>query len=117
MATGPDIRERIRLLAMLLALTAGSLHIADLWIITLSRDSLQEAGRGVLFILLALGLMGTRRLSLVLTAMLCLTALPSLVAVEHPVSLADWIEVATLVIVVGLLLSYPDKTPQAEDAL
>lgn len=117
MGRGSDLRERMRMLAMLMALAAGSLHIADLWIVTLSRDSLQEAGRGVLFILLALGLMGTRRLSLALTAILCLTSLPGLLAVDHPVSPADWIEVAMLVLVVGLLLSLPDKNIQTEEAL
>ena len=47
----------------------------------LGEDSLLSAGRGAIFFLLALGLMGTRRLSVVLTALLYGAAATRLVSV------------------------------------
>ena len=76
-------KERLRLLAMILALVVGGLLITELWTQPLSRASLTTAGRGVLFVLLALGLMGTRRLSMVLTALLCSVSLTDLLSVDH----------------------------------
>ena len=76
-------RERLRLLAMLLAVSIGVLLIADLWRLPLTQESLATAGRGVVFILLALGLMGSRRLSVVLTALLCSVSLLDLLTVNH----------------------------------
>ena len=98
-------RERLRLLAMILALVIGGLLIAQLWTQPLSQDSLTTAGRGVLFVLLALGLMGTRRLSVVLTTMLCSVSLTDLLSVDHTLHISDALEVLTLLLCAGLLLT------------
>ena len=98
-------RERLRLLAMILALVIGGLLIAQLWTQSLSQDSLTTAGRGVLFVLLALGLMGTRRLSLVLTALLCSVSLPDLLSVDHTLNISDALEMLALLLCAGLLLT------------
>lgn len=98
-------RERLRLLAMLLALSIGILLVADLWSQSLSQESLATAGRGVVFILLALGLMGTRRLSVALTALLCGISLLDLLTVNHTLRLVDVLEIPTLLICAGLLLA------------
>ena len=99
------IRERLRLLAMLLALSIGVLLVADLWSQSLSQESIATAGRGVIFILLALGLMGTHRLSLALTALLCGISLLDLLTVNHTLRLVDVLEIPTLLICAGLLLA------------
>ena len=99
------IRERLRLLAMLLALSIGVLLVADLWSQSLSQESIATAGRGVVFILLALGLMGTRRLSVALTALLCGVSLLDLLTVNHTLRLVDILEIPTLLICAGLLLA------------
>ena len=99
------IRERLRLLAMLLALSIGVLLVADLWSQSLSQESIATAGRGVIFILLALGLMGTRRLSVALTALLCGISLLDLLTVNHTLRLVDVLEIPTLLICAGLLLA------------
>ena len=98
-------RERLRLLAMILALVIGGLLIAQLWTQPLSQDSLATAGRGVLFVLLALGLMGTRRLSVVLTTVLCSVSLTDLLSVDHTLHISDTLEMLTLLLCVGLLLT------------
>ena len=100
-------RERLRLLAMILALVIGGLLIAQLWTQPLSQHSLTKAGRGVLFVLLALGLMGTRRLSVVLTAVLCSVSLSALLSVDHTLHISDALEVLTLLLCAGLLLTSP----------
>ena len=97
-------RERLRLLAMILALVIGGLLIAQLWTQPLSQDSLTTAGRGVLFVLLALGLMGTRRLSVVLTALLCSVSLPGLLSVDRTLQISNALELLTLLLCGGLLL-------------
>ena len=97
-------RERLRLLAMILALVIGGLLIAQLWTQPLSQTSLTTAGRGVLFVLLALGLMGTRRLSLVLTALLCSVSLTDLLSIDHTLHISDALEVMILLLCAGLLL-------------
>ena len=84
MSSAPSqTRERLRLLAMILALVIGGLLIAQLWTQPLSQDSFTAAGRGVLFLLLALGLMGTRRPSIMLTTVLCSVSLTDLLSVNH----------------------------------
>jgi hypothetical protein len=98
-------RESLRLLAMLLALSIGVLLVADLWRQSLSQESLATAGRGVIFVLLALGLMGTRRLSVALTALLCGVSLLDLLTVNHTLRLVDVLEIPTLLICAGLLLA------------
>lgn len=68
---------------MMLALVIGDLLIAQLWTQPMALDSLTTAGRGVLFVLLALGLMGTRRPSMVPTTVLCSVSLTYLLSVDH----------------------------------
>ena len=103
--TPSKIREWLRLLAMIFALIIGGLLIAQLWTQPLSQTSLATAGRGVLFVLLALGLMGTRRLSVVLTAVLCSVSLPDLLSVDHTLQISDALEMLTLLLCAGLLLT------------
>ena len=61
--------------ATLLACFAGMLSIANLWLLPLTEGSLLAAGRGVVLLLLAIGLMGTSRLSLFLTLIVALSGL------------------------------------------
>ena len=61
--------------ATLLACLAGMLSIANLWLLPLTEGSLLAAGRGVVLLLLAIGLMGTSRLSLFLTLIVALGGL------------------------------------------
>ena len=61
--------------ATLLATLAGCLAIANLWLLPLTEYTLLAAGRGVIFLLLAIGLMGTARLSLFLALLVALTGL------------------------------------------
>ena len=107
-------RERLRLLTMILALIIGGLLIAQLWTQPLSQASLTTAGRGVLFVLLALGLMGTRRLSVVLTALLCSVSIPGLLAVNHTPLISDALAMLTLLLCAGLLLSSA-RAPSKQD--
>ena len=110
----PQLLEKGRLTAMLLALSIGILLIAELWRAPLTEALLAEAGRGVIFILLALGLMGTQRLSLILTALLCASTLPDLLAVNSIFKLSLWLEFLTLVLCMGLLLT-PTQTLAGEN--
>ena len=98
-------QEHARLFAMLLALTTGVLLISDLWEQTLTQDAMASAGRGVIFILLALGLMGTRRLIVALTALLCVTTAMGLLNVGRAIVLTDWLELMMLIICSGLLFT------------
>ena len=98
-------QEHARLFAMLLALTTGVLLISDLWKQTLTQDAMASAGRGVIFILLALGLMGTRRLSVALTALLCATTAMGLLNVGRAIVLTDWLELMMLIVCSGLLFT------------
>lgn len=102
-------QEHARLVAMLLALTTGVLLISDLWEQTLTQDAMASAGRGVIFILLALGLMGTRRLSVALTAMLCATTAMGLLNVGRTILLTDWLELMMLIVCSGLLFTSPSR--------
>ena len=68
---------KFRLVAVCLAVAIGAGLIGQLWVVSLDILSLSEAARGVLFLLVALGLMGYQRLSLVLSAIICL---PSVLA-------------------------------------
>lgn len=85
-----------RVAATILALVVGGLQIADLWLTPLARESLLAAGRGTVFMLIGLGLMGTARLSLVLVMLLILPTLMS--ALQSPENLpwADIIELGLL---------------------
>ena len=106
--------ERLRLLAMILALVIGGLLIAQLWTQPLSQASMTKAGRGVLFVLLALGLMGTRRLSVVLTAVLCSVSLTDLLSVGHKLHITDVLAALTLLLCAGMLLA-PAHTSLLQD--
>ena len=59
----------------------------------------------LLFVLLALGLMGTRRLSVALTALLCSVSLPGLLSVDRTLQISDALELLTLLLCAGLLLT------------
>ena len=72
-----DMYTKFRLVAVCLAMAIGAGLIGQLWVVSLDILSLSEAARGVLFLLVALGLMGYQRLSLVLSAIICL---PSVLA-------------------------------------
>jgi hypothetical protein len=61
--------------ATVLALATGAGRIATLWLLPPSASALVSAGLGTLFLLLGLGLMGSARLSLILTASLCALSL------------------------------------------
>ena len=111
----PLLREKGRLLAMLLALSIGVLLIAELWQAPLTEALLTEAGRGVIFVLLALGLMGTKRLSVILTALLCASTLPNLLAVHSIFRLSLWLELLTLILCMTLLLA-PAQTRTGEES-
>ena len=101
----PPLKTTLRQLSMLLTLTMGILLIARLWQSDLSAAGLIDAGRGTLFLLLALGLMGTRRLSLILTALLCCAALPPLLLGDSPGRPSDWLALLTLLLCAGLSLA------------
>ena len=77
-----DMYTKLRLVAVCLAVVIGAGLIGQLWVVSLDVLSLYEAARGVLFLLVSLGLMGYQRLSLVLSAIICL---PSVLA--HPLAL------------------------------
>ena len=72
-----DMYTKLRLVAVCLAVAIGAGLIGQLWFVSLDILSLSEAARGVLLLLVALGLMGYQRLSLVLSAIICL---PSVLA-------------------------------------
>ena len=110
----PQVKEQLRLAAMVLALLTGALLITGLWQDTLNENSLLSAGRGAIFTLLALGLMGTRRLSLVLTALLCSAAVTRLVSVGTTTQLTDWLEILILVICISVLLLPTDRRGPGE---
>ena len=70
----------------------------------------------MLFVLLALGLMGTRRPSMVLTMVLCSVSLTDLLSVDHTLHISDVLEVLTLLLCAELLLtpahaSFPQDQP------
>ena len=77
-----DMYTKLRLVAVCLAVVIGAGLIGQLWVVSLDILSLSEAARGVLFLLVSLGLMGYQRLSLVLSAIICL---PSVLT--HPLAL------------------------------
>jgi hypothetical protein len=78
-----DMYTKLRLVAVCFAVAIGTGLIGQLWVVSLDILSLSEAARGVLFLLVALGLMGYQRLSLGLSAIICL---PSVLA--HPLTLS-----------------------------
>jgi hypothetical protein len=91
-----DWSVRSQLLAMLLALAAGVMHIGHLWLAPLAIDTLLDAGRGVILLLIALGLMGSARLSLILACLICAGSLIDLVAMSSTMSPISWVELSLL---------------------
>ena len=100
---------KLRLVAVCFAVAIGDGLIGQLWVVPLNVLSLAEAARGVLFLLVALGLMGYQRLSLVLSAIVCL---PSMMA--HPIILNGNVLVtgqsALLALSLVLLVMHTPKT-------
>ncbi|WP_040481929.1 hypothetical protein [Luminiphilus syltensis] len=94
--------RKARTAATLFALLAGGLHIGALWFEPLATPTLLGAGRGVVFILLFLGLMGTSRLSLVATSLFCCTALIDALSLQF--DLATGVELCLLASVLIALL-------------
>jgi hypothetical protein len=109
----PPVKTALRQFTMLLTLTMGVLLIAGLWQSELSLTGLQDAGRGTLFLLLALGLMGTRRLSLIITGLLCCAALPPLLSGDSPRQMSDWLALLTLMLCAGLSLAPSSRRTNA----
>jgi len=91
------LQQKSRLAAMGAALVVGMLHVSGLWYTTIDPSVLLDAGRGMVFMLLSLGLMGTARLSLVLTVLLALTGLIALVANPSEARLVNWLELFLLI--------------------
>ena len=107
-----NMYKKLRLVAVCLAMAMGVGLIGQLWVVSLDILSLSEAARGVLFLLVALGLMGYQRLSLVLSAIICL---PSLLA--HPLTLGSNVLVigqyALLALSLVLLIMHTQKSSDA----
>ncbi|MDG1066199.1 MAG: hypothetical protein P8O91_08290 [Luminiphilus sp.] len=82
--------------ATALAIFAGCLAVANLWVVPLSGASLLEAGRGVILLLLGIGLMGTARLSLVLTLLVASAGLNIFTAASSISSVMAIIEVCLI---------------------
>ena len=104
-----DMYTKFRLVAVCLAVAIGAGLIGQLWVVSLDILSLSEAARGVLFLLVALGLMGYQRLSLVLSAIFCL---PSVLA--QPLTLGSNVLVtgqyALLALSLVLLVMHTQKS-------
>ena len=102
--------QLLRLLAMLLALIAGAAYVAGLWQEPLAQETLWVAGRGVLLLLLALGLMGTARLSLVLIVLITTPQLLLGLGSEAPAPWAKALETLLLLSASAALIT--SFTPQ-----
>ena len=104
-----DMYTKLRLVAVCLSVAIGAGLIGQLWVVSLDILSLSEAARGVLFLLVALGLMGYQRLSLVLSAIICL---PSVLA--HPLTFGSNVLVtgqyALLALSLVLLVMHTQKS-------
>ena len=104
-----DMNTKLRLVAVCLAVVIGAGLIGQLWVVSLDILSLSEAARGILFLLVALGLMGYQRLSLVLSAIICL---PSVLA--DPLTLGSSVLVtgqyALLALSLVLLIMHTQKS-------
>jgi hypothetical protein len=91
------LQQASRLAAMGAALIVGMLHVSGLWYQAIDPSVLLDAGRGMVFILLSLGLMGTARLSLVLSVLLALTGLVALLSNPSEARLVHWLELFLLI--------------------
>tara|TARA_B100000497_G_C7619416_1_gene372112 strand:+ start:530 stop:865 length:336 start_codon:yes stop_codon:yes gene_type:complete len=72
-----DMVRFLRFITVCLSVAIGTLLIGQLWMVSLDTASLIDAGRGVLFLLVALGLIGEQRLGLALSALICLPTVVS----------------------------------------
>ena len=72
-----DMVRFLRFITVCLSVAIGALLIGQLWMVSLDTASLIDAGRGVLFLLVALGLIGEQRLGLALSALICLPTVVS----------------------------------------
>ena len=103
------MHTELRLIAVCLAVSIGAGLIGQLWIVSLDIPSLYEAARGVLFLLVALGIMGYERLGLVLSAIICRPAV-----LAHPLTLGGNVLVtaqnALLALSLLLLIIHTKKT-------
>ena len=108
-----DMHTKLRLIAVCLTISIGAGLIGQLWIVSLDIPSLYEAARGVLFLLVALGIMGYERLSLVLSAIICL---PSVLA--HPLTLGGNVLVTAqnALFALSLLLLVVNTKKTSDDA-
>ena len=91
------LQQASRLAAMGAALIVGMLHVSGLWYQAIDPSVFLDAGRGMVFILLSLGLMGTARLSLVLSVLLALTGLVALLSNPSEARLVHWLELFLLI--------------------
>ena len=98
---GSSMYSACRSVALCLCLVIGPLLIGQLWVTSLNLISLSEAARGTFFLLVGLGLMGHRRLSLALSALLCL---PAFLGQIHPLELSLIIICQAVLIGLSLIL-------------
>ena len=96
-----------RSIAVCLSVAVGAGLIGQLWVVALHTMSLSEAARGVLFLLVALGLMGHQRLSLILAGLLCLpTVFSQTVTSLDLVSIGQYVLLSLCLI---LLIMHPNN--------
>ena len=105
--------QTLRSVSACLAILLGAALIGRLWLVALDAVSLGGALCGVLFLLLALGLMGQRRLSLVLTAGACIPMIITSVSIND-VSAITLGEVLLFSLCLILLSLYPKHQQRAE---
>ena len=76
----------LRAASACLAILIGAALIGRLWLVALDAVSLGNAAYGLIFLLLALGLMGHQRLSLALTTLACIPAFLS-TSIDNEISI------------------------------
>lgn len=103
--------------ALWLAVVAGTLHITQLFSVGLSMDTLAGAGRGVLLLLIALGLAGNARLALMLAFLFSAHALTRLAGGIDTLPAVAWVELALLICSIAALFAGPIRLPQDEFAV
>lgn len=101
--------------ALWLAVVAGILHVTELFSTGLSIDTLTDAGRGVMLLLIALGLVGNARLALILAFLVSAHALTRLAGGVDTLSIVVWAEFALLACSVTALFAAP-MTPRQADS-
>jgi hypothetical protein len=99
-----------RIVAFCCAIFAGVTNIAALWLATLSSDTLLAAAKGVILLLISMGLLGEGRLSLFLAAVITLPSLWQLI--EDPFSLSRQAEFALLIAVVASVIHIASQSKE-----